>query len=162
MEQLIDMAEKYSGYTITIVGAISLIVAGSVGFYYKRIKPRLKSFDRWALLVNGRDAISLPEAEEIIIDPELPNALIRLSDLEKSDSKIIMNLKLLEGSLKEILHEVKPNNGTSLRDAVNRTEERVERTEEKLDAHLKEYPSQVISELGHRLSTNEEGKDETL
>lgn len=43
---------------------------------------------------------------------------------------------VVRAKVDQVLHETKPNSGTSMRDAVDRIERQVERLNDKLDSHI--------------------------
>lgn len=43
---------------------------------------------------------------------------------------------IIRSKVDQVLHETKPNSGTSMRDAVDRIERQVERLNQKLDSHI--------------------------
>lgn len=43
---------------------------------------------------------------------------------------------VIRAKVEQVLHETKPNSGTSMRDAVDRIEKSVDRLNEKLDDHI--------------------------
>ena len=43
---------------------------------------------------------------------------------------------VVRAKVDQVLHETKPNSGTSMRDAVDRIERQVERLNDKLDGHI--------------------------
>ena len=76
--------------------------------------------------------------------------------LEAVAGKIDQRLDALEASLLEVHHEVTPNHGGSIKDAVSRIEDIQKTARESLEAH-----GQVLTAHGHLLSqiTERQGRD---
>lgn len=77
--------------------------------------------------------------------------------LETIAGKIDQRLDALEASLSEVHHEVTPNHGGSLKDAVSRIESNQEAVKATLDAH-----GQVLAAHGHVLDRITERQDRDL
>lgn len=127
-------------------GAAGALVAAAVTTrrrWRARVSPFIESVSKGLLVLNGRDAITLPEDPSVILAEPILGALDRLSTIEAEQAKIILHLghtqmglgrmsEKVDGltesneyqiaKIHDIEHEVKPNGGSSIKDSVDRIE----------------------------------------
>lgn len=134
-------SESYAliGGVIAAIGTVWAAYRRVLKWYQHKVSPRLDLFDEVMLLLRGRDEIRLPENPAIVVAEAIPGALERLAEIEKSQASTELNtealwqsvnrhseqVEYLIGEVHEVKAEVKPNGGGSIKDTVNRIEERL-------------------------------------
>jgi len=120
------------GGAVSTVIAIGSAIMGLRGWWRRTIAPRLTSLDEIALLIQGRPAIVAPERPDVVLAPALPGALERLTNVDDRLGTIGERLTEVETSVCDVQSDVTEvkghlytNGGRSLRDAVNRIEDRL-------------------------------------
>lgn len=98
----------------------------------KRTTPFFHGLSKALLVLNGRDAVMLPE-NGVVIQPALPGVLERLDTVEGNQAQMLGQVCEIMRKVEEIEHEVKPNNGSSIKDSVGRIEERLSAGDERFD-----------------------------
>lgn len=121
-----------------VVGSVSAL--GGIWWGYQKAKAE-------ALL--AREQVSKARAEREQAETS--------AALEAIAGKIDQRLDTLESSLSEVHHEVTPNHGGSIKDAVRRIEENLEGFKSTLDAH-----GQVLTAHGQVLDRITERQDHDL
>ncbi|WP_433355653.1 hypothetical protein ACQP25_17325 [Microtetraspora malaysiensis] len=101
---------------VTISGAIVILANAAAGLYVLIAKPGRAMRKVQEQIGNFHDDWFGTEARPGV--PERPGVMVRLAWIEE---------------------QLRPNHGTSLRDAVNRTESGIRRVEDSLAAHLTEH-----------------------
>jgi len=126
------------------LGAI-LALLFAVSWLWQKVAPTLR---RWGRIL---DRLTGVPADPHTGQPEVLGIFERMdrtdrmmveqtATLTKQDAVMVKQNEVLE----TIRHEVEFNNGSSVKDAITRTEEQVNKTGEALDKHLAACPTQII------------------
>lgn len=117
---------------VSITGSVWLIGRRVLRFWKNTVRPTIHRFDRALIVLNGREAVTLPENGRMV-SPAIAGILERVETVETS-------ITCMRSAVDEIRDEVTPNGGGSIKDSVNRMEERLRRGDERFDRiehHLK-------------------------
>lgn len=131
-----------AGTAGTLVTVVSSTIAARRQ-WRSRLGPFVESLNKALIVLNGRDAISLPESPSTELAPPIKGALERLNDIEQGQSALVMQLGGVQRTvtalssshgalLEKVLHieaEVTPNGGGSIKDAVGRIEAQLNNAE---------------------------------
>lgn len=129
-----------------VLGAASAAFVASRRLWKNRLAPIFDSAAKAMIVLNGRDAVTLPEDSAVEVSPPIPGVLDRIADIEQVQGAFVMHLGRMQmsmakaerdtehliGKVHEIEHEVKPNGGASIKDSVCRIENHLTSIDERL------------------------------
>ncbi len=107
------LAQAFTELSLWVKGLIALVGTGITAFFYKKIK-----IIAMAVFDKGKTLFKLDQ---------------RTEKMEEKAIEIDGKISQLQKTSEEILYQLKTNNGTSLRDSINRIEEKVNHLREKID-----------------------------
>jgi len=110
-----------------VITAIIVIVRKIRGAWKGAVHPAVERLETALIVLNGREAVHLPENPSVVLAPAIPGVLERMATIEDG-------LACMRSSVEDIKAEVTPNHGGSAKDAINRTEGKVEELTVKVEA----------------------------
>lgn len=160
----VDIAVIASSAGTTAGIAVAAFMA-SRRVWKKRFSPMVDGLSKALMVVNGREAVTLPENPDVELAPAIPGALERLEKIESTCDKLIVAQASVQVDLKAVRAEVQHNGGGSIKDAVKRIEESLVKGEKRFDkledslAERTSYGDEMIAEGRERIERIEKALD---
>lgn len=101
------------------IGAASAVVGASITARRKwlaKVTPLMDGVQQGMIVLNGRDAVTLPEDPDTILAPAIDGVLVRLNRLDRTDEVLIAKIHAMEKDLAHVKHEMQTNGGDSIKD----------------------------------------------
>lgn len=145
---------------ILVGGLVTAVVAIVTAFRKAKRKaadfaaPFIESAKKAEIVLNGAPAIYRPERPDVLVSEPVRGILDRMAELEDATSldrqaraererELAESLEYVIGVIHTIRHEVTPNGGGSIKDAVNRIEQKLVADHERMNESDKVFATYV-------------------
>lgn len=149
----------------TVTTALIVLIKRVTKTWREHLKPTYDALQKALILLNGRDAVTLPENPSVELTPAIPGALQRIESIEQTTDKMVVqqamqkaktdliheDMQAVKAQVSTVEHEMQHNGGGSIKDAVRRIE-----LNQKEQAKQQEVQNRVLGYIGEQLDKGAE------